>query len=82
MDRICKEVLAGSDGTLAYGAVPLFDEVVRLLGNTQQIGAICGEFLLLPKTLVTVELAELATGMNEPPYMSGYFYLTVDDKKR
>ncbi|MDW7926160.1 hypothetical protein [Enterococcus faecium] len=82
MDRICKEVLAGSDGTLAYGVVPLFDEVVRLLGNTQQIGAICGEFLLLPKMLVTVELAELATGMNEHPYMSGYFYLTVDDKNR
>lgn len=81
-DRICKEVLAGSDGTLAYGVVPLFDEIVRLLGTTQQIGAICGEFLLLPQQLVTVELAELAVGMKEHPYLSGYFYLALDDKNR
>ncbi|MGG5315025.1 DEAD/DEAH box helicase family protein [Enterococcus sp. AZ072] len=81
-DRICKEVLAGGDGTLAYGVVPLFDEIVSLLGTTQQIGAICGEFLLLPQQLVTVELAELAIGMKEHPYISGYFCLTMDDKNR
>lgn len=81
-DRICKEVLAGSDGTLAYGVVPLFDEIVRLLGTTQQIGAICGEFLLLPQKLVTVELAALAVGMKEHPYTPGYFYLALNDKKR
>lgn len=81
-DRICKDVLAGSDGTLAYGVVPLFDQIVHLLGTTQQIGAICGEFLLLPQKLVTVELAALAIGMKEHPYTPGYFYLTLDDKNR
>ena len=82
VDRICKEVLGGSDAALAYGVVPLFDEIVTLMGKELTVGAICGEFLLLPKSLVTVELAKLATEMKKHPYNADYYFLSIDDKKR
>lgn len=80
-DFIKKEVLLGKNGELEYGLIPIFDSLMPFFKEEIAMGVICGEFLIIPKTLQE-HFLPISIKIDEHPYFSGYAIVYPNEKKQ
>ncbi len=80
-DFIKKEVLAGKNGELEYGLIPIFDYLVPFFSEDVNLAAVCGEFLIISKEFQTL-FSDISIKITEHPYFSEYVVVYSNEQMR